>query len=845
MKKFISVITVLLSLLMLFSFVACGGNEDDPNDPGGTTKPGATVTLNKTELTLNEGAEERLTATTDPAGESVSFASSDDSIVTVSVTGLVSAKAAGTATVTVTVESSGNTAECKVTVNAQQLNIPTGEDIIRIDENQDFERVVPESASDLTISRSGDITTLTYTAAIVLKNDWSSQVSLNLTGFDLTRSTKLGFNFKGNGEDVFVLVHDPNTQTIMSQTFSTTAGWNTYEMTIPNSTRHMMKDAQKVCITVPVPDARYEGNGGTVQIGGVWFAGDAEPSVLKEYKYEEYDVVASVDLSKWNDIDWKDTFQGQNKVTNGEAYVEGSYNEEDGSLTITNHNYNKWVAMPFKIPTGDYSEVECIAIRATGTPGAAFAGQVSYQDAFEFRKFTDQEEWQFADISEFEIDSKKAPYVSLAPCKFNTGYTEWTVTIYSIELLKPRDPDAPPRVLPEEDSDLPEDAVRVDVSSNFSTNPDMQKGYATITTQSDGSVKVRIGGAALREGMGEHWVFLSLTDYVVNQATHLGVRLKGDGEFVTVKILTEEGEVLLDQHIATASRWQRYLFPIEEEMRAKLNNECIITLLVGDWSEDRKAGSPEEYFGGIYFEGAVAPEPEEPCDHVDADSDGKCDVCGADMPTTEPEEPCDHVDADSDGKCDVCGADMPTTEPEEPCDHVDADSDGKCDTCGEDMPTTEPEEPADTGITFAINDVATYRNGFTVKVNGGTTNVEAKGVAVRATDETNTVSASLEGIELGGKTKLSLNAGGYWFNSQNNNEKQSKAVSIIVKVMGANGAIAEQTFELTEAGQDFVLTAADFSGATSIQIVIPVYDAEMAATQGMRANVTLSDVHFE
>ena len=858
MKKFLSVITVLLAALVLFSFAACGG-EQNPDNPGGTVNPGATVTLNKTELTLNEGAEERLTATTDPAGESISFASSDESVITVSVTGLVTAQAAGTATVTVTVESSGNTATCAVTVNAQQLNIPTGADIKRIDENQDFERVVPESVTDLTISRSGDVTKLTYT--------------LDLTNFDLTRSTKMAFNFKGNGEDVFVLVHDKITQTIMSQTFKTTAGWNTYEMTIPKATRHMMKDAQKVCITVPVPDARYEGNGGTVQIGGLWFAGDAEPSVLKEYKYEEYDVVASVDLSKWNEIDWKDTFQGQNKVTNGEAYVEGTYNEEDGSLTIVNHNYSKWLAMPFKIPSGDYSEVECIAIRAKGTPGVALAGQVSYQDAFEMRKFTEEEQWHFADISEYEIDSKKAPYISIAPCKFNTGYTEWELTIYSIELLKPRDPNAPPRVLPEENSDLPADAVRVDVKENFSTNPEMEKGYATITTQSDGSVKVRIGGAALREGMGAHWVSLSLTDYVVNQATHLGVRLKGDGEFVTVKILTKDGEVLLDQHVATASRWQRYLFPIEEEMRAKLNNECIITLLVGDWSEDRKAGSPEEYFGGIYFEGAVAPEPEEPCDHVDADSDGKCDVCGADMPTTEPEEPCDHVDADSDGKCDVCGedmpttepeepctehvdadsdgkcdvcgADMPTTEPEEPCDHVDADSDGKCDVCGADMPTTEPEEPADTGITFAINDVATYRNGFTVKVNGGTTNIEAKGVAVRAQDGTNTVSASLEGIELGGKTKLRLNAGGYWFNSQNNNEKQSKAVSIIVKVMGANGAIAEQTFELTEAGQDFVLTAADFSGATSIQIVIPVYDAEMAATQGMRANVSLSDVHFE
>lgn len=37
---------------------------------------------------------------------------------------------------------------------------------------------------------------------------------------------------------------------------------------------------------------------------------------------------------------------------------------------------------------------------------------------------------------------------------------------------------------------------------------------------------------------------------------------------------------------------------------------------------------------------------------VDSDSDGKCDVCGEDMPTT----PCERcVDGDSDGKCDVCG----------------------------------------------------------------------------------------------------------------------------------------------------------------------------------------------
>ena len=69
--------------------------------------------------------------------------------------------------------------------------------------------------------------------------------------------------------------------------------------------------------------------------------------------------------------------------------------------------------------------------------------------------------------------------------------------------------------------------------------------------------------------------------------------------------------------------------------------------------------------------------------HVDADGDGLCDNCGAEMP----KEPCtEHVDANNDGKCDVCGADMPkdpepTPDPDEH-EHVDTNDDGKCDVCG-------------------------------------------------------------------------------------------------------------------------------------------------------------------
>ena len=55
------------------------------------------------------------------------------------------------------------------------------------------------------------------------------------------------------------------------------------------------------------------------------------------------------------------------------------------------------------------------------------------------------------------------------------------------------------------------------------------------------------------------------------------------------------------------------------------------------------------------------------------------------MPDTKPPKaPCtEHVDADKDGKCDECGAEV-TVEPTD-CEHVDADGDKKCDKCGEDM----------------------------------------------------------------------------------------------------------------------------------------------------------------
>ncbi len=58
------------------------------------------------------------------------------------------------------------------------------------------------------------------------------------------------------------------------------------------------------------------------------------------------------------------------------------------------------------------------------------------------------------------------------------------------------------------------------------------------------------------------------------------------------------------------------------------------------------------------------------------------------------------VDEDGDGKCDVCGQDMPAKN--EPHEAIDKDGDGKCDTCGQNMPeiADTPDLTADDFVAY-------------------------------------------------------------------------------------------------------------------------------------------------
>ena len=86
----------------------------------------SSVTLNKTSLTLTAGETSELSATVNPSNatdKSISWASNDTSVVTVDETGIVTAKAPGTATITVTTADGNKTANCLVTVTAATVPV--------------------------------------------------------------------------------------------------------------------------------------------------------------------------------------------------------------------------------------------------------------------------------------------------------------------------------------------------------------------------------------------------------------------------------------------------------------------------------------------------------------------------------------------------------------------------------------------------------------------------------------------------------------------------------------------------------------------------------------------------
>ena len=118
-KSFLVLIIVCVMAIILSAFGGCsliGGEE------GGSDGHVKQIIISAPALTLKEGQSERLNASVLPAdatNKNVSWTTSNPDVATVTQDGLVTGVSEGTATVTVTAEDGGLTAECAVTVSKE------------------------------------------------------------------------------------------------------------------------------------------------------------------------------------------------------------------------------------------------------------------------------------------------------------------------------------------------------------------------------------------------------------------------------------------------------------------------------------------------------------------------------------------------------------------------------------------------------------------------------------------------------------------------------------------------------------------------------------------------------
>jgi large repetitive protein len=155
----------LIVVMLLSLFTSC---------PNGTVINVTGVALDQAAVTLTVGDMLPLTVTVDPVDADeigVSWSSSDETVVSVTEDGLVTAVAPGTATVTVTTADGGLTASCIVTVEAAAVAVTR----VTLDETevtltagntqQLTATVTPADATDSSVTWSSDDETVASVSA--------------------------------------------------------------------------------------------------------------------------------------------------------------------------------------------------------------------------------------------------------------------------------------------------------------------------------------------------------------------------------------------------------------------------------------------------------------------------------------------------------------------------------------------------------------------------------------------------------------------------------------------------------------------------------------------------------
>jgi uncharacterized protein YjdB len=190
---------LVLGLICTIGMISCG-KDDNGGDVALTS-----ITVSSSTLSLVEGGQQQVTATAVPkeaTGVSFSWSSSDESVATVNQSGIVVAKAVGTATITVT---SGNVkATVTVTVSAEvfplvSVSVNRPEITKAVDDTaQVIVSAVPPNASGVTYTwTSADENVATVNAATGI---------ITITGVGTTTITVSGTGTSGSANTTIAVV---------------------------------------------------------------------------------------------------------------------------------------------------------------------------------------------------------------------------------------------------------------------------------------------------------------------------------------------------------------------------------------------------------------------------------------------------------------------------------------------------------------------------------------------------------------------------------------------------------------------------------------------------------------
>ena len=244
-----------------------------------------TVVFEKDTVTLQQGGWTRLLFTATLENEHVEFTSADESIVTVGATGYVQAYGkTGTTTITITGSESKASDTCTVTVTEIALDFPDTEEegILLLNSSAgSFSSRMPDHLTVSTDEGNNSVTQFKYDAeAATGGENWNNQIYYTaLGGIDLRECDSISFNLRGSGESVSFQIWNNAQQKSISTTATAGYGWTQTTLTFTDEQKTLLDPAESPLISfvVPYPDAGYEGNGGTVELCGLWLSGYTRP----------------------------------------------------------------------------------------------------------------------------------------------------------------------------------------------------------------------------------------------------------------------------------------------------------------------------------------------------------------------------------------------------------------------------------------------------------------------------------------------------------------------------------------------------------------------------------------